>query len=272
LDWKPGETKSIAGSERVDAKVNHALVIAAGRGVRFGNTTRLYPKPLIDVAGVPLLSRTLLTASEAGIDHFTIVTGYKGEALERYLSENIHESLKVECVRNKKWQRPNGLSVAQAKAHLPDRFVLLMADHLFDAQILRDLVTAPLAPGHCRLAVDFNPARVPDLADATKVAVRDGWVTDIGKMITSYNAIDTGIFFCTRGIFEALETAISTGRETLSDGVREMACKQKIEAMDIGDLFWQDIDDEPSRLIGEKRLSELLTDLAVRKAGLGRLA
>ena len=73
---------------------------------------------------------------------------------------------------------------------------------------------------HCRLAVDFHPERISDLADATKVAVRDGRVTDIGKEITNYNAIDTGIFLCTRGIFEALETAISRGRETLSDGVR----------------------------------------------------
>jgi hypothetical protein len=31
-----------------------------------------------------------------------------------------------------------------------------------------------------------------------------------------------------------------------------------MEAMDIGDLFWQDIDDEASRLESEKRLSELL--------------
>ncbi len=240
----------------MDAKVNHALIIAAGRGVRFGNATHLYPKPLIEVAGVPLLCRTLLTAFEAGIDHFTVVTGYKGESLEDYICRNITEGLSVQCVRNEKWQRPNGLSVVRAKGHLPDRFVLLMADHLFEAQILRDLVAVPLAPDHCRLAVDFHPERISDLADATKVAVCDGRVIDIGKEITHYNAIDTGIFLCSRGIFEALETAISRGRETLSDGVREIACCQRMEAMDIGDLFWQDIDDEASRLLGEKRLSD----------------
>jgi len=242
----------------MDAKVHHALIIAAGRGVRFGNATHLCPKPLIEVAGVPLLCRTLQTASEAGIDQFTLVTGYKSESLEDYICRKIPEGLSVKCVRNEKWQRPNGLSVVRAKGHLPDRFVLLMADHLFEAQILRDLVAAPLAPGHCRLAVDFHPERISDLADATKVAVRDGQVTAIGKEISSYNAIDTGIFLCTLGIFEALERAISKGKESLTDGIRELADCRRMEAMDIGELFWQDVDDEAGRLEGEKRLSELL--------------
>jgi choline kinase len=136
--------------------------------------------------------------------------------------------------------------------------VLPMADHLFEAQILKDLISGALPPGHCRLAVDFHPERVPDLADATKVAVCNGRVTDIGKEIKDYNAIDTGIFLCSYGIFEALEKAISKEKESLSDSIRELASCQRMEAMDIGDLFWQDIDDEPSRLVGEKRLSEVL--------------
>jgi choline kinase len=242
----------------VDANVNHALIIAAGRGVRFGKATHLRPKPLIEVAGVPLLRRTLLTACEAGIDHFTVVTGYEGKSLEDYLCHKTPRDLRIQCLRNEEWQRPNGLSVARAEGHLPDRFVLLMADHLFEAQILRNLVATPLASGHCRLAVDFYPERIPDLADATKVAVLNGLVTDIGKEIKNYNAIDTGIFLCTLGIFEALETAISKGKESLSDGILELAGCRRMEAMDIGDLFWQDIDDEASRLIGERRLLEVL--------------
>jgi choline kinase len=107
------------------------------------------------------------------------------------------------------------------------------------------------------LAVDFHPERIPDLADATKVAVKDERVTDIGKEIKNYNAIDTGIFLCTQGIFDALETAISKGKESLSDGIRELARRGHMEAMDIGDLFWQDVDDEASRLKVEKRLKLL---------------
>jgi len=238
--------------------VRHALIIAAGRGIRFGAATHFRPKPLIEVAGVPLIYRTLLTARKAGIDHFTVVTGYEALSIEEFLKAGIPPDIRVRCLRNDQWQRSNGLSVLLAKGHLKDSFALLMADHLFDSRILKNLLATPLLPDYCRLAVDFHPEKISDLADATKVAVKDGQVTDIGKGIQNYNSIDTGIFLCSQGIFCALETAISEGRESLSDGIRELARCHRMEAMDIGDLFWHDIDDEASRLEGEKRFSELL--------------
>ena len=237
----------------MDVNTCQALIIAAGRGIRFGAATHSRPKPLIEVAGVPILCRNLLTARKAGIDHFTVVTGYCGEILEDFLRREISPGIKVQCLRNEEWQRPNGLSVLRAKGHIRGSFVLLMADHLFEAQILKNLLATPLPPGNCRLAVDVHPERILDLADATKVAVMDGRVTEIGKEIKNYNAIDTGMFFCSQGIFDALETAISVGKEGLSDGIRELARRGRMEAMDIGDLFWQDIDDEASRLEVEKR-------------------
>ena len=134
-----------------------------------------------------------------------------------------------------------------------------MSDHLFDVQILKNLLAAPLPPGHCRLAVDFHPEKILDLADATKVAVKNGRIRDIGKEIENYNAIDTGIFLCSDGIFGALETAISRGDESLSGGIRELAGQGRMEAMDTGGLFWQDVDDETSRLEVEKRLLTILS-------------
>ena len=71
------------------SNVHHALIIAAGRGARFGAATHFRPKPLIEVAGVPLICRTLLTARKAGIDHFTVVTGYKALGIEEFLNAEI---------------------------------------------------------------------------------------------------------------------------------------------------------------------------------------
>lgn len=235
--------------------IHQGLIIAAGRGVRFGAATDSRPKPLIEVAGVPLICRTLLTARKAGIDHFTVVTGYRGEVLEDFLQREMLPGIKVHCLRNEEWKRSNGLSVLRAKGQFRGSFVLLMTDHLFEVQILKILLSIPLPSGHCRLAVDPHPEKILDLADATKVLVKDRRIRDIGKEIKNYNAIDTGIFFSSPGIFDALETAISKGKESLSDGIRELARDQRMEAMDIGNLFWQDIDDEASRLEAEKRLS-----------------
>ena len=176
-------------------------------------------------------------AARAGIDSFTVITGYRGEDIEAYLTRETPAGICIRCIRNTEWERPNGISVLAARGAVPDAFALMMADHLFDPRLLGKLFSTPLIEGHCRLAVDFHPPGVPDLEDATKVKANDGQVLDIGKEIPYYNGIDTGVFLCTEGIFPALETAVSRERESLSEGVRELARRGRMEAMDVTGLF-----------------------------------
>lgn len=249
------------------SQVRHALIIAAGRGSRFGKTTHAMPKPLIPVANVPIILRTILTARRAGITHFTVVTGYQAKMLDQFLDRQMFSGLEVQSLYNSNWQRPNGLSVLRAKGHLPEPFFLLMSDHLFEEQILHALFRTPLSPGHCRLAVDFHPQNVLDLNDATKVQVADGHVENIGKEIKPYNGIDTGIFLCTHAIFDTLEASVAEGRESLSEGVLKLARKRCVEAANIGDLFWQDVDNETDLREGERKLVKLLINNDVNQQG-----
>lgn len=228
--------------------VNHALIIAAGRGSRFKTDTAHRPKPLIEVNGRPLILHVIKSAFLAGFKQFTIITGYLGEVLEDYLAREVQDGISVKCIRNPEWERPNGISVLKARGLMPHTFALLMSDHLFSPRILRELVSVPLDDGFCRLAVDFDPASVPDLEDATKILAVNGRVLDIGKKIDRFNGIDTGIFLCTEGIFTALDTSVSRGGESLSDGVRVLARQGKVEARGIEGLFWRDIDDEAGLL------------------------
>ncbi len=226
-------------------KTADALIIAAGRGSRFKDETASRPKPLIEFAGAPLIIHVIKNAKAAGITRFTVITGYMGGILEEFLghaAESIMGGVEVRCIHNPQWERPNGISVLQAQGLMPEMFALMMSDHIFDPRILERLQSRPLESGCCRLAVDFNPAGVPDLDDATKVAALDGRVMDIGKKLANFNAVDTGIFLCTGGIFSALQASLA-GEESLSAGIREMARRGKMEVTDIGCLFWRDIDD-----------------------------
>jgi CDP-L-myo-inositol myo-inositolphosphotransferase len=244
--------------EEPEATVQHAVIIAAGSGIRFDKATHFCPKPLLDVAGVPLITRTIRTAQKAGIRYFTVVTGYRAEVLESFLRDNSFPRVEIECVRNEQWRRANGLSVLRARETVSGRFLLLMADHLFEPEIITKVVADPLPPGHCRLAVDFRTENILDLDDATKVQVVDNAVVNIGKHIPTYNAIDTGIFLCSQSLFTALEAAVSRGEESLSDGVRELARNRRMAAVDIGDLFWQDVDNTRDLAEGERRLLDTL--------------
>ncbi len=227
------------------APIRHALIIAAGRGRRFLAETALRPKPLIELNGRPLILHVLGRAAQAGIDRVTVITGYRADVLEDCLSRDLPAGMKLDCLYNPEWERANGVSVLKARGFMPRAFALLMSDHLFDPEMLRKLAAAPIQDGYCRLAVDFDPAGVPDLTDATKVRCANGLVLEIGKEITGYNGIDTGVFLCTEGIFTALEVAVAGGAASLSDGVRKLAHQGKMEAVDVSGLFWRDIDDEP---------------------------
>ncbi|MCK4733321.1 MAG: NTP transferase domain-containing protein [Methanophagales archaeon] len=49
-----------------------ALIIAAGKGSRLNRLTEDNPKPLIQLLGLSLIERVLLTAKQAGINEFFI--------------------------------------------------------------------------------------------------------------------------------------------------------------------------------------------------------
>jgi CDP-L-myo-inositol myo-inositolphosphotransferase len=235
-----------------------AVIIAAGRGSRLQGSPHPVPKPLLEIFGVPLLSRTIMTARKAGIDRFLVVTGHRGGELEDFLGSGALQGVDIKHVRNDEWQRANGLSVLKARGEVDEPFLLLMADHLFEEEIIRKVLSDPLPPGHCRLAVDSDADASLDLEDATKVKVAEGQISDIGKELQEYNAIDTGIFLCSGSIFEALESALSKGGESLSEGIRELAGSRRMEACEVSGLFWQDVDTRRDLKAGEDRILRTL--------------
>ena len=221
------------------------LILAAGRGSRLGYSAA--PKPLFPLLGVPLIERAILTASRAGIDDFTVVTGYEGDRVQHFLDRlAARRALQITHVMNEDWEASNGLSVLKARAELKEGpFVLLMADHLVEPRLLVGLQSEPLEAGSVRLAVDrdlHNP--LVDLEDVTKVQTEDGLLRRIGKGIERYNGFDTGCFLCSPALFSALDEAhAKNGDASLSDGIQILAQEGKVRTHDIGDAFWIDVDD-----------------------------
>ncbi|MEQ8736446.1 MAG: NTP transferase domain-containing protein [Rhodospirillaceae bacterium] len=220
-----------------------AIILAAGQGTRM---RAIGPsKPMVSVEGTALLERVIINAMHGGVSHFTIVTGYNSAPLQRYI-QNLAPQLdcKIECVENSEWHLGNGRSVLAAKPLIDEPFHILMADHLVDPQILPIVRHAPLPNNGARLGLDLrlqNPH--VDIDDVTKVFVKDGLITDIGKTITGFNAFDTGVFWSTPGLFDALEKSIAENHDdSLSGGIRVLAAAGLMTGCDIGNRTWIDVD------------------------------
>ena len=222
-----------------------ALIIAAGQGTRLrpiGDT-----KPLVTLLGLGLIERVILTAKKSGIKEFCIVTGYHGEKIREQLSDGEKYGVRIQYVQNDSWIRGNAISVLKARDHFKESFVLLMADHNYDHRILNELLKTKIGKDECILCVDKNPGDHLNIDDATKVRTVDHRIDLIGKDLSDYNCIDTGIFICNPVIFDVLEESISKGDEGLSGGIKILAERHKMRYMSLGDNFWIDVDDKTDR-------------------------
>jgi CDP-L-myo-inositol myo-inositolphosphotransferase len=101
--------------------------------------------------------------------------------------------------------------------------------------------------------VDHRLDQIWDLAESTKVRLGREAIVAIGKGITQFDAVDTGVFLCEPAIFSALETARREGDYSVSAGVRNLIPSGEIRGVDIGDRFWLDVD-TPEDLAHAKRL------------------
>ncbi|MCD6193491.1 MAG: NTP transferase domain-containing protein [Candidatus Aminicenantes bacterium] len=219
-----------------------ALIIAAGEGSRL--KPFYSPKPLTPLLGLSLLEHVILRAKEAGITDFVIVVGHQAEKIIKKLGPGEKYGVKIDYVYNSDWKKGNGASVYAARDKIKEPFLLLMSDHLFDEKILQKL-NSFYPNGQCYLCIDRNiQGQHINPEDATKVSLNhEPTIIDLGKNLSEYKAIDTGIFLCSPIIFSALKKSIARGDYTLTGGARLLAQQGKLKAIDITGHFWIDVDD-----------------------------
>ena len=218
------------------------LILAAGNGTRMRAVSNQLPKPLVPFEGRPILEHVMRCAQEAWINEFVIVLGYRGDLIRDWFERHWRGPARLTWVYNPDYHKSNGVSALKARKALHGNFLLLMADHLFEPATARMMVRQDLAPGEVILAVDPNVERIFDIDDATKVRRTGDRIVDIGKEIDKYDAIDTGMFLCTTALFNDLDRASKDGNCSLSDGMRRVAGRGDLRALEIGDAEWHDLD------------------------------
>lgn len=92
------------------------------------------------------------------------------------------------------------------------------------------------------LAVDHDRDGIPDPDDLTRVALSGDAIEAIGKGIIEWDAGDTGVMYCTSGLFEGLRKAMTKGRYGLSDGLAELAGLGRALTVDVTGAWWLDVD------------------------------
>ncbi|HVR90143.1 MAG TPA: NTP transferase domain-containing protein [Novosphingobium sp.] len=240
-----------------------ALIIAAGYGTRLRDIAD--SKPLAPVAGVPLLELGVRQARAAGVERVVVVTGHQAVEIEKFLPRlSARVGIPVVSERVQHWSTPNGHSVMAGAARINGDYLLLMADHIFEASILSRLVREGTTSRGVTLAIDRrtdNP--LIDPADATWVKTdSDGRIEAIGKQIAEHDAVDCGAFLATPELAQAIRAAIAEGKPgSLSDGMQRLAGAGRAATMDIGEAWWLDVDDPRTHAIAEQQAPSMLPEI-----------
>jgi choline kinase len=231
--------------------VRDAVILAAGNGDRFKNSHH-HSKLLHPVLGQPLILRTLETAAAAGIETLNIVLGFEADRVRATVERHRIPGVTIRFTHNPDWHLENGVSALKAR-DLCDhrRFALLMGDHLFEAPVLKRLAGLDTTPGDSILAVDRGEVDPLVADEATKVQMDGDRIVAIGKTLSRWDGLDTGLFVFSPVLFEALEEAHRAGETTLSAGVQRLAGRGLMRGVEIDGATWCDVDTVTDLLVAE---------------------
>ncbi len=219
-----------------------ALILAAGFGSRLKQLTQDRHKVLINVGGAPLIDYPIRALMSLGVTDIGVVVGHRAEEVSDFLGDHYPF---VETIQNDNFDGGNAFSVLAGERFVGrEPFLVCMGDHAVSAGIVSPLVTQ--SEDDCILCVDYSASLSSQTNDATRVLIdTHGYVERIGKELSRWNAIDTGVFRMTPDVFPVIRTLSSVhGTDvTMTDLVLRMGDEgEYFSTRDVSGSFWADVD------------------------------
>jgi mannose-1-phosphate guanylyltransferase / phosphomannomutase len=182
-----------------------AAILAGGKGTRLGEKARGLPKPMVEVAGKPLLLHQIEFLKRQGITTVVLLVGYKAEVIKNYFRDG--SSFGVSIFYSEETE-PLGTAgaIKKASALLPEPFVLLYGDVMADMDIARMIAFHHAKGGMVTLAV--HPNSHPYDSDLVEVG-DEGNVTGFfpkphEQGVNYQNCVNAGVYVCSPEIMRFL--------------------------------------------------------------------
>lgn len=108
-----------------------AMLMAAGLGKRMRPLTATMPKPMVRVAGKPLIDRALDRLESAGIEQAVVNVHYLAESIEAHIGKRAAPKVTFSDERAELLETGGGMIKAQGAGLLPDPFFACNADSIW---------------------------------------------------------------------------------------------------------------------------------------------
>ena len=147
-----------------------ALILAAGYGSRIADVTD-QPKSLLNVNGKPLMDWHFEAWKSVGIRNVVVVTGYKRDVLESYLSK-FKSDFDIHFAVNEDYRvKGNTYSFLYGLEKTKGDFLLFDADLIYDPKILKSFIEDK-TPNQ----ILVGESSIDDIESAKTMIDKDGFV------------------------------------------------------------------------------------------------
>ena len=225
-----------------------AIILAAGKGTRMAPYTHDKPKCLLDIGGISILEHQINSIRDCGITEVVIVVGFRFERVEDFLRSYDGLGVRINTLYNPFYQSTNSLvSLWIARSELDEDIVVMNGDDVYEIGVLDKALS--VSNGEICLPVKKRPRYE---REDMKVVVDDGGITKISKDIpngeTSAESVgirvfrDTGVELLKRAVEEEMRNPDAERKWYISSIHRLISKGYKIKPLDIGELYWMDVD------------------------------
>ncbi len=122
------------------SKINTAVILAAGMGIRLREVIGFCPKGLLEINGESLIDRSLKLLKKEGIEKVIFVTGFQNELYYNHL-KNQKNIPNLEFVHSPRYAETGSMhSLYVARNYLREDFLLLESDLLYEAYALKSVL------------------------------------------------------------------------------------------------------------------------------------
>ena len=205
-----------------------AIILAAGRGERLKPLTNNRPKPLIPIAGKPILDYIIEKVYDIANNIYIIVKYKKEKIVERYKDYEKIEFLEQREIDG------TGEALLTAKDYVSDEFLVINGDIIFEDNLNEFL--------KYKYAIAVKEVKNPK--NYGVLLVENNIIKDLEEKPENpkSNLINAGIYKFDKKIFNILEriNLSKRGEKELTDAIKILIKEEEVRAIKLKG-FWNDI-------------------------------
>ena len=170
-------------------KPNRAIIMAGGKGVRLGSLTKNTPKPMLRVAGKPILERLVLHLVHYGVRKIYISVNYLSNVIEDHFEDGSRFGCEIKYIREDK-----PLGTGGALSLLPEKcshsLIVMNGDLIMEADISQMLHYHETNEFYATMGVHHYTHEVPYGC----VEVREGQIDELREKPLITKCVNAGFY------------------------------------------------------------------------------